>query len=95
METTIQDEISVGLLRIIKKYCKTKSVSYPNKRVLNAISDKKLSLNQVLGISLDIEEKFQVLIFEELLQVSNPNDLFEVSFNLISKKPKQTDSLQN
>lgn len=95
MKTTIQDDISIGLLRIIKKYCKVKSVSYPNKRVLNAVSDKRLSLNQILGVSLEIEEKFQVLIFEELLQVSNPNDLLEVCSNLISKEPKKTDFLQN
>lgn len=88
MKTIIQDDISVGLLRIIKRYCKVKSVSYPNKRVLNAISDKRLSLNQILGISLEIEDKFQVIIFEELLQVSNPNNLLEVCSRLILKKLK-------
>ncbi len=88
MKATVHDDISIGLLGIIKRYCKVKSVSYPNKRVLNAIKDERLSLNQVIGISLDIEEKFQVLIFEELLQVANPNDLFEVCSKLISKKSK-------
>ena len=86
MKTIIQDDISIGLLRIIKRYCKVKSVSYPNKRVLNAVSDKRLSLNQILGISLEIEDKFQVIIFEELLQVSNPNDIFEVCSKLITQK---------
>lgn len=88
MKTIIQDDISIGLLRIIKRYCKVKSVSYPNKRVLNAVSDKRLSLNQILGISLEIEDKFQVIIFEELLQVSNPNDIFEVCSKLITQKYK-------
>lgn len=88
MKAIVHDDISIGLLGIIKRYCKVKSVSYPNKRVLNAVKDERLSLNQVIGISLDIEEKFQVLIFEELLQITNPNDLFEVCSKLISKKSK-------
>lgn len=54
MKTIVHDYISIRLLGIIKRYCKVKSVSYTNKTVLNAVADKGLSLNQVIGISLDI-----------------------------------------
>ena len=88
MKAVVHDDISIGLLGIIKRYCKVKSVSYPNKRILNAVKDERLSLNQVIGISLDIEDKFRIPVFEELLQITNPNDLFEVCSKLISEKLK-------
>lgn len=95
MKTNNQGDISISLLKIIKRYCKTQSISYPNKTAQNSINQERISFNQLLGISLDIEEKFHVSVYEELLQLSSPNDLFALCLKLISSKQNSSDSLQN